>query len=230
METMIIQKLTADIRKITGRKVKILRRDGLIPANVFGKDVKSYAIQVSEADFKKVYQEVGETGVVELSVDKKTAPVLISNVSVHPVTDKIIHVDFRQIDLTKKVTAMVPVKVVGEAAAEKSGIGTVVQQTNELQVEALPTDLPESFEVDVTALEDVDAAIYVRDLKYDKEKLVITDVESDQIVVKVEPPQKEEEVAAPPLVEGEVAAEETPEAKEASEQKEAAPGEEPKEE
>lgn len=197
--------LTVEERKITGRKVKALRREGVIPGNVFGKDVKSYAVSVPADTFRKVFEDAGETGIIELTVGKKKNPVLISNVQVHPVTGSTIHIDFRQVDLTKKITATVPVEIIGESPAEKSGLGTVVQQTSEVDVEALPADLPEKFEVDVTILAEVDAAIYIKDLKYDKSKVTI-DAEEDQIVAKVEPPQEEKEVAVAPA-EGEEAAE-----------------------
>lgn len=189
--------LRVETREITGRKVKALRSEGIIPANVFGKDIKSYAVSVKADEFRKLYEDAGETAIVELSIDKgKTAPVLISNVQKHPVTGEIIHVDFRQVDLTKKVTAQVPVELTGESPAEKSGVGTVVQQIQELTVEALPTELPEKFEVDVSALTEVDQAICVKDLKYDRSKVTIQG-EENQIIAKVEPPQKEEEVSAP---------------------------------
>lgn len=221
---MSTQKLSATDRIIVGRKVKSLRREGLIPANVFGKDVKSYAVSVSNDAFRKVYEEAGETGIIELEVGKKANPVLISNVQTHPVTGETLHIDFRQVDLKKKITATVPVEIIGESPAEKSGLGTVVQQTSELDVEALPTDLPEKFEVDVTILTEVDAAIYVKDLKYDKSKVEI-DAEEDQIIAKVEPPQEEKEVVPAPA-EGEGASEEAP-AEEATEEKTEEANEEP---
>lgn len=198
---MNTQSLTAEPRKVLGRKVKSLRIQGLVPGNVFGKDIKSTAVQLKADEFRKVFEEAGETGIVELTVEKKKNPVLITNVQSHPVTGDTLHVDFRQVDLSQKITATVPVEIVGESPAEKSGIGTVVQQVMELEVEALPADLPENFEIDVTALAEVDAAVYVKDLKYDKSKVTI-DAEKDQIVVKVEPPQ-EEKVEEPVVVEGE---------------------------
>ena len=184
-------KLKAEPRKLTGRKVKTLRAQGLVPGNVFGKDVKSFSVQVDLKELNKVYDDAGETGVVDLTTSRKTVPVLISNVQYHPVDATALHVDFRQIDLTKQVTATVPVEITGESPAEKSGIGTVVQQVMELEVEALPADLPEKFEIDVTGLSEVDAAIFIKDLKYDKAKVALT-ADPEQIVVKVEPPQKEE--------------------------------------
>lgn len=195
---MIMDKkiLKAEIRKLLGRKVKTIRKQGLVPANVYGKNVKSEALQVSEKEFKTVYKEVGETGLVTLEIGKEEKPVLVHNIQVNAKTDEILHVDFLQVDLKVKVTAKVPVEVVGESPAEKQAIGTVVQYVNEVEVEALPADLPEKFEVDTSELSEVDQAIYVKDLKYDKLKIEIKTGE-EEIVVKVEPPQKEEVVETP---------------------------------
>ena len=188
--------LKAEERKLSGRKVKTLRLQGLLPANIYGKKIKSTAIQVNLKDFEKLYKEVGETGLLDLEIGKDVRPVLIHNLQVNPKTDVLIHVDFLQVDLKVKVTAEVPVELVGESPATKQGIGTVVQQINDIEVEALPTDLPEKFEVSVETLTEVDQAIYVKDLKVDRTKVEIkTDPES--IVVKVEPPQKEEVVETP---------------------------------
>jgi large subunit ribosomal protein L25 len=198
--------LKAEVRKVTGRKVKNLRKTGILPANVYGKKVKSESLQVNLKEFEKVYKEAGETGLITLKVGTAEKPVLIHNVQLNPVSEAFYHVDFLQVDLKEKVEAGVPVEMIGEAPAEKNGIGTVVQYLNEVKVEALPTDLPEKFEVDTGVLADVDQAIYVKDLKVDRSKVdVLTD--ENEIVVKVEPPQKEEVVAPPPAAEGEVPAE-----------------------
>lgn len=195
--------LKAEARKITGRKVKNLRKEGILPGNVYGKKVKSASVQVSLKDFEKIYKEVGETGLVELEVGKEKRPVLVHNLQLNPVTDAPVHVDFLQVDLKEKVTAGVPVELIGESPAEKQGLGTVVQQLTEIEVEALPADLPEKFEIDKGMLTEVDQVIKVVDLKVDKSKVEVkTDAES--IVVKVEPPQKIEEVAPPAPAEGEV--------------------------
>ncbi|NMC99759.1 MAG: 50S ribosomal protein L25 [Bacteroidales bacterium] len=197
--------LKADIRTITGRKVKTVRKQGLLPANIYGKKIKSESVQVNKKEFEELYKEVGETGLVSLQIEKDEHPVLVSNVQLHPVTNEPIHVDFREVDLKTKVTASVPVEVVGESPAEKQGIGTVVQYINEVEVEALPADLVEKFEVDTSLLSEVDQAIFVKDLKVDASKVEIK-TNPDEIVAKVEPPQKEEVVEAP-VVEGEPSAE-----------------------
>ncbi len=204
--------LKAEERKISGRKVKTLRTQGLLPGNVYGKKIKSLAVQVNKKEFEKVYKEVGETGLITLQVNKEELPVLVNNVQAHPVTDEPIHIDFRQVDLKIKVTAKVPVEVTGESPAEKQGIGTVVQYLKEVEIEALPADLLEKFEVDTSALAEVDQAIYVKDLKVDKSKIEIK-TGGEEIVVKVEPPQKEEVVEVPIVpvgAEGEVPTEGTP--------------------
>lgn len=197
--------LTAEPRKVVGRKVKKIRLAGAVPANIFGKRIKSEAIQVAAKDFEKIYKEAGETGLIELKVGVKTHPVLVANLQRHPVTDIPIHVDFRQVDLKEKVVAKVPVEMVGEAPAERSGIGTAVLYINEIEVEALPTDLPEKFIVDVGSLAEVDQAILVKDLKVDRAKVALK-VEEEGILVKVEPPQKEEVAPPPAPAEGEVPA------------------------
>ena len=197
--------LKGEARKVLGRKIKNLRKEGVLPGNLYGKKVKSESVQVTLKDFEKVYKEVGETGLLTLQIGKSEKPVLIHNVQTHPVTDEPIHVDFLQVDLKEKVTAEVPVELTGESPAEKQGLGTVVLMIDEIEVEALPGDLPEKFEIDKGTLTEVDQVVKVGDLKVDKSKVEVN-VGEEEIVVKVEPPQKEEVVAPPPApVEGEAA-------------------------
>lgn len=184
--------LKGEKRSIVGRKISVLRAQGLLPANVYGRGLASQSVQVNLSEFKKVYKEAGETGIIELDLGDEKKPVLVNNIQNQPVTGEAIHVDFFQVNLKEKVTAAIPVELTGEAPSEKMGVGTAVQYVKEVEVEALPGDLLESFVVDISELSEVDQAIYVKDLKYDKEKIEIkSDIE--QIVVKVEPPQKEEE-------------------------------------
>lgn len=192
----IKQTLSALKREVVGRKVKKLRREGILPANIYGKDVKSLAVQVPLDDFLKTFREVAKTGLLGLKVNGEVRPVLIHNVQLDPITDTPIHADFLQVNLSEKVSATVPVELVGETQAQKSGVGILVQQISELEVEALPADLPEKFLVDVSNLANVDEAIKVSDLLVDKTKVEIK-ASPDQIVAKIEPPAKEE-VAPPP--------------------------------
>lgn len=194
-------KLKAEKREIFGRKVNRLRKEGLIPSNIFGKKIKSEAVTVNAKEFEDIFKKAGETQIIDLNGKS----VLVSNMQTDPISGLTLHVDFRQVDLTEKIEAKVPVEVEGESPAEKQNLGTVVQQIHEIEVEALPADLPEKIVIDISELVEVDQAIYVKDLKVDKKVEIKSDLEL--IVVKVEAPTKEEVVEAPVVAEGEVPAE-----------------------
>lgn len=188
-------KLQVNKRKITGRKVKTLRREGIIPANIYGKDVKSLAIQLPVKEFHKAFKVAGETNIIELKIDKdaKVRSVLVNNIHRHPVTDYYLHIDFHQVDLTKKVTVNIPVELKGDAPAVSKG-GVLIHQINEVEVEALPTDLPDQFTLDISKLEDIGQSLTLKDLKVDTKKVTIVAENLDEVVVQVEEPKKEEEV------------------------------------
>ena len=123
-------KLKVNQRKVIGRKVKNLRKDDILPANVYGKKVKSLPIQVAEKDFLSVYSEARETSIIDLTVEgeKKARPVLVANLQLDHVTDRPLHVDFRQVILTEKTTATIPVELTGEAPAVGQKLGILIQQ------------------------------------------------------------------------------------------------------
>ena len=152
--------LTAEPRKITGKQVKKLRREGILPANVYGKDIKSQILQLPLKDFQKVYEEAGETGVVDLTYGKQTIPVLIHNLHTD-YRNTPLHADFFKVNLKEKVTAMIPIEFIGVAKAETDKVGLLEKITNEIEVEALPTDLPEKFELNVEPLANIDDQITV---------------------------------------------------------------------
>lgn len=219
MAAQVVHTLSGEPRKVLGRKVKQLRRDGVLPANIYGKKIKSQSIQVKLIEFLKTFEEVGETGLVSLKVNGADHPVLIHNVQLNSVSDLPVHADFLEVDLTEKVTATVPIEFTGESPVEKSQEGIVVPQTREVEVEALPTDLPENITVDISELDAVGKTIKVSDLKVDRAKVEIKG-DPEQIVVVIEEPAKEEEpvVVAPaegegaPVAEGEAPAAEGAEA------------------
>lgn len=190
--------LKAEKRKIFGRKVKKLRQKGILPANLYGKKIKSQALKVNLKDFLNVYKEVGETGIIQLFIDKKKEPypVLIHNLQIHPVSDQPLHVDFHKVDLKEKVQVAIPIELIGEAPGVTKG-GVLIQSTNEVEVEALPTDLPDKFEVDISKLKEIGQSIAIKDLKVDKTKVKILVEDENQLVVKVEEPRKEEEEEKP---------------------------------
>jgi len=189
-----MNKLTiiAESRKVLGKKVKKIRAEGLLPANIFGKDMKSHTLQLQDRDFRKLFKEAGETTVVEVKVKDKIYPVLINTVQKHPVTGKIIHVDFHKVNLKEKITANVPLKLTGESPAEKSGVGLLLQTINEIEVESLPTDIPSQIEIDVSKLEEIGNSVHVSDLKIDKSKVEVKNNPED-VVVSVQTAEMKEE-------------------------------------
>ena len=213
--------LSAQKRTVLGRKVKKIREEGLIPGHVFGHKVKTIHVQVKGSEFFKVFEKVGETGIVDLSVDGEKRPVLIRNLQVHPVTDKPLHIDFYQVNLAEKVKVDVPLEIVGESPAVEKKIGLLLTPVSQIEVEALPADLPEKVEIDVSKLENVGDEIKVRDLAVDKTKVeILTDEglvvvqigelvtkEMEEVEAEIEAEQAEAVVEAAPAVEGEAAEE-----------------------
>lgn len=177
--------LKVNKRTVTGRKVKQLRKKGLIPGNVFGKHIESFPVEVNAKEFLGIFQKAGETGLIELNVDKVMHPVLVHNVSHNPVTSQTLHVDFLEVNLKEKVTTKVPVVLIGEASAVKDKVGVLLTLLNELEVEALPMDLPERIEVDVSHLAKIDDTVKVSGLKVSEKVKILTPSEAD--VVKVAP-------------------------------------------
>jgi large subunit ribosomal protein L25 len=192
--------LAAQIRTVLGWRVKNLRKNGEVPANVYAKHKDSVAITINQKEFGKLYSQAGESTLVDLSVEgePKPRPVLIRDAQRHPVTGVIVHVDFQQVDLTEKVTADIPVEAIGESEAVKAG-GVLVIAHNEIQVEALPTDLPENFEIDLSKLIAIGDTITVADLSFDKSKITI-ELEDEEVLATVQEQEEEvlEEVSAEP--------------------------------
>lgn len=180
--------LHAQERTLLGKKVKKLRRDGLLPGHVFGKGVDGEMVTVSAKDFLKTFHLAGETGLIDLKIGKeKVRPVLVREVQYDPVTDNPIHIDFYQVNLSEKVKVSVPLVLIGEQPESVHLGETIVLQTlNEVEVEALPTDLVEAIEVDISPLKQIDDAITVGQLNYDRSKLIIHAAE-EEIVVKLAP-------------------------------------------
>lgn len=213
--------LVAEERKVLGKKVKKLRREGLLPANVYGKNLASVALQVKLTDFQHVYKEVGGTGLVDLQVNGKAKPVLIKNLQVNHHSRTLLHADFYQVNLKEKIKSMIPVELTGEPKAVAEKLGLLLQTMSEIEVEALPDNLPEKFEVSVDHLAAVNDQIAVSDLQTGEGVTILTD--PTQIVAKITElpaaePEPEPEAAA---TEGEAAPAEAAEAPAAAENAEA---------
>lgn len=175
--------LKAEKRDIKASKPSVLRRDGKVPATVYGKTIKSESLSVKLSDFTKVYGEAKETGLIELGVDASVRPVLVHHVQRDPVKDVILHVEFHQVDLKEKVHANIPLVLVGEAPAVAQKLGVVLSLLSEVEVEALPTDLPEKLDVDVSHLAAVDEELKVSDIQVPQAVTLLTD--GTVVVVKI---------------------------------------------
>src|SRR3989344_3631924 len=158
-------KLAVEKRKILGKKVAKLRKEGLFPANIYGKGVKSLSVQVPYKEFEKVYKEAGLTGIVDVSVDGEIRPSLIHNVQQDYYKHTLLHADFFQVNLKEKVKTTVKIIVIGEAKAASEKLGLLLQPLSEVEIEALPTDLPDKIEVNVEKLDAVNSQITVGEIK-----------------------------------------------------------------
>jgi large subunit ribosomal protein L25 len=202
------QKLSVRPRQILGKKVKALRRKGLLPGVVFGGRADSTPVETDLHGFELSYRRWGNTTLLSLTgLDGGEVPALVHDVSRDPVTGRMLHVDFARVSLTEKTHAEVPLHFVKESPAVRTLGAVLLHAVSEVTVEAFPQDMPRLIEVDLSGLLEVDDAIFVRDLKVDA-TLIKIENDPDELVVKAVPVKVEEEkpaeVAAP--AEGEVAA------------------------
>ncbi len=176
-------KLAVEERKVVGKKVSKLRKDGILPANLYGKNVKSLSVQVPYKEFEKVYREAGVTGIIDVSVGDEVRPSLIHNVQQDYYKHTLLHADFFQVNLKEKVKTMVKVITVGEPKAVSEKLGLLMQTLNEVEIEALPTDLPDKIEVNVEPLAVLDAQVTVGEIKAPAGVTILTD--ASQVVAKI---------------------------------------------
>ena len=177
-------------REVLGKKVKALRRQGLTPANIYGHNVESQAIQVATEELKHVLKSAGRNDIVYLRLDgDDPRPTFVRDVQQHPVTDAIQHIDFLQISLREKVRADVPIHLTGLSPAVDTYGGILMHGLDHVTVEALPTEVPSFLEIDVSPLTEINQALHVSDLDLPDEVTLLTDPE--QVVAKVAPPAVE---------------------------------------
>ena len=158
--------IDAKIRELKGRKTEELRREGMIPAVLYGPGIENKDLTVTGKEFANLFRQAGKSSLVGLRVENeaKNFMVLINDLSVDPVSGKTIHIDFYQPDLKKEIEADVPLVFVGESPAVKDLGGTLIKNFDEIAVKALPADLPREIKVDISVLKNFDDAIAVKDL------------------------------------------------------------------
>jgi large subunit ribosomal protein L25 len=187
-----------------------------IAAVVYGSSIESKSIKLDKVEFEKVYEEVGESSLIDLALnDDKIVKVIVKQVQKHPFKNLIYNVDLHQVDMNQKITTEIPLEFVGESRAKKEEGALIMKNLNAVEVECLPADLVNYIEVDLSSLNEFGDSIHVKDLKVPSGMEILE--EDDGVVVSAIEPKEEEE-----------ASEEGEEGEEKKEETAAADGEEKK--
>ena len=185
--------LIAQKRNIFGKSVSRLRKNDLIPAELYGHGVENIHLSLPKKEFSEVFKRTGENEIINLAIDDKKIPVLIHETQVNSLTDEVIHVDLYQIKMTEKITVNVPLEFINDAPAVKEKDGVLVKAMHEIKIEALPGNLCHSIKVDLSSLDDIGKSIYVNNLFIPAEIKVLVDLQT--VVATIA--EKAEEEAAP---------------------------------
>jgi large subunit ribosomal protein L25 len=185
--------LRAEPRSVLGKHVRRLRRQGLVPANIYGHGA-SRAIQAPARDLDHLLAHGGRTGVVAIVVDGGSETALLKEIQRDPRSGKLLHIEFQAVSLEESVTSVVPLRFVGESTAVTKLDGVMTHPRTEVRVTARARDLPEAFEVDVSTLTELHGAIHVSDLPASSSYTILDP--PDEVLAIVLPPKVEvEEVA-----------------------------------
>lgn len=187
-------RLAATSRTVTGKKVARLRRDGRLPAVVFGHGTSSESVSLDTHEFDVLRRHAAGSALIDLSVDGGRArPVLVHGVQVHPVSRRPLHVDLFAVRMSEELTVEIPVVGTGVAPATELG-GTLVHPVTTVKVRALPGNLPESLHYDLAPLTGYDVSVTVADLEVPEGVHVLA--EPADVIARVLPPRVEEAPAA----------------------------------
>ncbi|HIE82612.1 MAG TPA: 50S ribosomal protein L25 [Dehalococcoidia bacterium] len=176
-------------RSVLGKKVSRLRSEGILPANLYGRGIDSASLQLQYVDGRDLLNLHGRNNLFEVQISGETEvrPVVVRDVSIDPVTRKILHIDFFQVDLQRTIQADVPLNLIGTSLGVSMYGGVLVQAIDRIMIEALPADMPEAIDVDISALEELDSQLFVRDLTISD--LVTVLVSEDTLVLAVQRPR-----------------------------------------
>ncbi|MFQ6001351.1 MAG: 50S ribosomal protein L25 [Anaerolineae bacterium] len=186
--------LGAQKRAVIGKQVKQLRRQGLVPAILYGQGREPLPLQIEERSLRRVLERVGSHHLITLRVgdDKEPRMTLAREVQLDPITHALLHVDFYEVVMTEKITTEVPLVFIGQSPVMEKREGVLVRGLDSVEVECLPSNLIESIEVNLEDLVEIDQAILVGDLKVDPDVEILTDKE--EVVAQILPLRAVEEV------------------------------------
>lgn len=178
--------IKASKRDVVGKQVKALRREGILPGVVYGRQIESFPISLDMKEGSRILEKVASSTLIVLDVEGEKHYTLVREKQRNPILGTIRHVDFQAVSLSEKVKAEVVVYFVGEAPAVDTYFGILVSNLERLDVESLPRSLPERIEVDISGLNEIGDAIYVRDLFLPKGVEVLNN--PDEMIVVVTAP------------------------------------------
>ncbi|MEK7599006.1 MAG: 50S ribosomal protein L25 [Patescibacteria group bacterium] len=181
-------------REFSGKKAKKLRLAGVLPAVLYGAGQKSQNIELDLKEFQKIWKEAGESSLIELDAGGSKRTVLIKEIQTDPVKDTPVHVDFYAVKMDKSIKAAIPIDFIGESPAVKNLGGSMIKVMHEIEIEALPADLPSKLKIDVSKLAAIGDRFLVSDFKLPASVKILAN--TLDIVVLIEEPKKEEEPAA----------------------------------
>jgi len=192
--------LQATKRDVLGKKVKLLRRQGIIPVHLFGHNVKSLALQCEAVELQRVLSQAGKTRLISLEIDKGKSPetVVVREVQRDSLTEGLLHVDLYQVRITERIRVEVPIVPVGEAPALKSKENMLLQELNSLTIECLPNEIPPNVKVDLSSLTEAEQAIRVGDITLAEGITILND--RGLVVVKIGSRRREEVEEVAPVV------------------------------
>ena len=187
---MANSELNAAPRIVLGKKVAQLRRTGQTPANIFGHKIESTSVQANTAELVQLLRHSSRNAIINVSVAGEAGPrtVVVRDLKRNAVTDELLHVDFYQISMTEKMRADVPVVLFGISDAVTTFGGVLLQMTEKIAVEALPSDIPVQFDVDVSKITELEGSVHVRDLAIDTAKVTLH-TELDVVLARVASPR-----------------------------------------
>lgn len=173
-------------------KVDKLRQGDFVPGVLYGKGEETEHIQVDRRNFEKVYRSAGMSTLIDLELDGDTAPVLIKEVQVHPFKSQYLHVDFLKLNMDETVKLTIPIILTGRDNIE-SKEGILIQQLDEIEIECLPKDIPQSIEVDVSHI-DFNTPVFVSELDIFENEDIVVFREADDVIASLVEPTSEEEL------------------------------------
>ncbi len=167
----------AETRSLFGKKTKKLRREGMVPAVVYGQRDPLH-IQVDRIPLRRALRQAGTNELIDISVDGKVVTVLARDIQQHATRGDLIHVDFFEVDMAETIIAEVPLVFSGETDSELQALGQVTQILHSVEIECLPGDLVSELEVDISAITAPDHVIYAGDVPLPEGLTLITDPET----------------------------------------------------